>query len=134
MEITSAINITENIPPTIALVFPLIMLMQMLSGGAMGGAISSSISRAIGGGNTRKAELLAIHAVVIALGFGLIFTIGMIVGGPGLYSILGGNGEVLSHAVVYSQVVFGGITLIWICNTLASIMRGTGDMFVLRQP
>jgi len=182
MEITSAINITEKIPPTIdrrtltllhgsifsvlsrmaapniflafmwglvsfaeiwfvgrngtpalagiALVFPLIMLMQMLSGGAMGGAISSSISRALGGGDTRKAELLAVHAVVIALVFGLIFTAGMIVGGPRLYSILGGKGEALSQAVVYSQVVFGGIIVIWICNTLASIMRGTGDMFV----
>ena len=114
----------------IALVFPLIMLMQMLSGGAMGGAVSSSIARALGGGNTRRAELLAIHAVVIALAFGLIFTLGMILGGPGLYSILGGRGEVLSQAVVYSQVIFGGIILIWICNTLASILRGTGDMFV----
>ena len=96
----------------------------------MGGAVSSSISRALGGGNTRKAELLAIHAVVIALLFGMIFTIGMILGGPGLYSILGGTGEVLSQAVDYSHVIFGGAVLIWICNILASILRGTGDMFV----
>ena len=114
----------------IALVFPLIMLMQMMSGGAMGGAVSSSISRALGGGNARKAELLAIHAVVIALAFGLIFTLGMILGGPGLYSILGGKGEVLSQAINYSQIIFGGAILIWICNILASILRGTGDMFV----
>jgi putative MATE family efflux protein len=105
------------------------MLMQMMSGGAMGGAVSSSISRALGGGNARKAELLAIHAVVIALAFGLIFTLGMILGGPGLYSILGGKGEVLSQAINYSQVIFGGAILIWICNILASILRGTGDMF-----
>jgi putative MATE family efflux protein len=114
----------------IALVFPLIMLMQMMSGGAMGGAVSSSISRALGGGNARKAELLAIHAVVIALTFGLIFTIMMILGGPRLYSILGGKGEVLSQAVGYSHIIFGGAILIWVCNTLASIMRGTGDMLV----
>ena len=114
----------------IALVFPLIMLMQMMSGGAMGGAVSSSISRALGGGNARRAELLAIHAVVIALVFGLIFTIGMILGGPGLYSLLGGRGEVLSQAVDYSRIIFGGAILIWICNILASIMRGTGNMFL----
>jgi len=114
----------------IALVFPLIMLMQMMSGGAMGGAVSSSISRALGGGNVRKAELLAIHAIVIALVFGLIFTTGMILGGPGLYSILGGKGMVLSQAVDYSHVIFGGAVVIWICNILASILRGTGDMFV----
>jgi Na+-driven multidrug efflux pump len=63
----------------IALVFPLIMLMQMLSGGAREG-VFSSIARALGGGNARKAELLAIHAILIALGFGLIFTVGMILG------------------------------------------------------
>jgi putative MATE family efflux protein len=114
----------------IALVFPLTMLIQMLSGGAMGGAVSSSISRALGGGNTRKAELLALHAVVIALLFGMIFTIGMILGGPGLYSILGGTGEVLSLAVDYSHIIFGGAVLIWLCNILASILRGTGDTFV----
>ncbi len=114
----------------IALVFPLIMLTQMMSGGAMGGAVSSSISRALGGGNARRAELLAIHSVVIALVFGIIFTMVMIVGGPGLYSILGGKGEVLSQAVDYSRVIFGGAILIWICNILASILRGTGDMFV----
>jgi putative MATE family efflux protein len=114
----------------IALVFPLIMLMQMMSGGAMGGAVSSSISRALGGGNARKAELLAIHAVVIALVFGLIFTLVMIAGGPGLYSLLGGRGEVLFQAVAYSQVIFGGAILVWICNILASVLRGTGNMFV----
>ncbi|MRR15587.1 MAG: MATE family efflux transporter [Deltaproteobacteria bacterium] len=114
----------------LALVFPLIMLMQMMSGGAMGGAVSSSISRALGGGNARRAELLAIHAVVIALAFGLIFTLVMILGGPGLYSLLGGKGEVLSQAVAYSSVIFGGAIVIWICNTLASILRGTGDMLI----
>jgi putative MATE family efflux protein len=114
----------------IALVFPLIMLMQMMSGGAMGGAVSSSVSRALGGGNARKAELLAIHAVVIAFVFGLIFTSVMILAGPGLYSILGGRGEVLSQAIDYSQIVFGGAILIWICNIFASILRGTGNMFV----
>jgi len=114
----------------IALVFPLIMLTQMMSGGAMGGAVSSSISRALGAGNARRAELLAIHAIVIALVFGLIFTLMMILGGPGLYSILGGKGEVLSQAVGYSQIIFGGAIVIWICNTQASILRGTGDMLV----
>ncbi len=114
----------------IALVFPLIMLMQMMSGGAMGGAVSSSISRALGGGNARRAELLGIHAVVIALVFGLIFTIGMILGGPGLYSLLGGRGEVLSQAIDYSRIIFGGAVLIWMCNILASILRGTGNMFL----
>src|SRR5207248_1938810 len=59
----------------VALVFPLVMLMQMMSAGAMGGGIASSIARALGGGRRADADALALHALVIALGFGLAFTL-----------------------------------------------------------
>ncbi len=58
-----------------ALVFPLVMFMQMTSNGAMGGGIASSIARALGGGRRDDANALVQHAVVIALGFGLVFTL-----------------------------------------------------------
>ena len=44
----------------IALVFPIFMLMQMLSAGAMGGTISGAISRALGAGDTARAQALAL--------------------------------------------------------------------------
>src|SRR5438105_15279207 len=58
----------------VALVFPVVMLMQMMSAGAMGGGISSAIARALGGGRRGDADALALHALAIALLFGLAFT------------------------------------------------------------
>src|SRR4029434_9856976 len=36
--------------------------------------------------------------------------------------------EVLSMALAYSNVVFAGAVLIWMVNTLSSVLRGSGDM------
>ncbi len=112
----------------VALVFPLIMLMQMMSAGAIGGGVSSSIARSLGAGNTPKAEALAMHALLIAFLFGLLFSIIMIMAGPQLYSLLGGRGEALTRAVAYSNIIFGGAMTVWFSNILASILRGTGNM------
>jgi len=64
----------------VALVFPGLMLMQMMSAGAMGGGIASSIARALGAGHRADANALALHALVIALGLGAAFTIGVVGG------------------------------------------------------
>jgi len=114
----------------IALVFPLIMLMQMMSAGAIGGGVSSAISRALGSGNTDKAEMLAMHAVVIAVISGLLFSAVMLLTGPGLYMLLGGKNAALDQAVAYSTIIFGGALTIWLCNILANILRGTGNMML----
>src|SRR5438552_18539827 len=76
----------------VALVFPVVMLMQMMSAGAMGGGISSAIARALGGGRRGDADALALHALAIALLFGLAFTAAMLSGGPWLYAALGRSG------------------------------------------
>jgi len=112
----------------VALVFPLIMLMQMMSAGAIGGGVSSSIARSLGAGNVSKAEALAMHAILIAVLFGLLFTLIMLTVGPGLYRLLGGSAEALRQAVAYSGIIFGGAMTVWLCNILASILRGTGNM------
>src|SRR5262249_22626761 len=36
----------------------------------------------------------------------------------------------LEAALVYSNVVFAGATLLWLFNTLANVLRGTGNMLV----
>ena len=33
-------------------------------------------------------------------------------------------------ALRYSNIVFGGVILIWLFNTLANVIRGTGNTFV----
>jgi len=112
----------------IALVFPFVMLTQMMSAGAMGGGVSSAISRALGAGDRDRAATLALHAAMIGTCAGLFFTVMMLTFGRRFYSLLGGGGGVLEQAMQYSQVLFSGAISIWLVNTLASVLRGTGDM------
>jgi putative MATE family efflux protein len=113
-----------------ALVFPVLMLMQMMSGGAVGGGISSAIARALGARRRDDADALVAHALVIAVGFGLLFTLVVLGGGRWLYGAMGGSGASLTAALTYSTVVFSGAILIWIFNSLANVIRGTGNMAV----
>jgi putative MATE family efflux protein len=112
----------------IALVFPFVMLTQMMSAGAMGGGVSSAISRALGAGDRDRAATLALHAVMIGLLAGLFFTAVMLLFGRRFFMLLGGRDGVLEQALHYSQVLFSGAVSIWLVNTLASVLRGTGDM------
>jgi len=112
----------------VALVFPPLMLMQMMSAGAMGGGMSSAIARALGAGRRSDANALALHALVIALAFGLTFMIALLAGGPWLYASMGGSGASLDAAIIYSRVVFAGAILVWLFNSLANVIRGTGNM------
>ena len=112
----------------VALVFPVLMLMQMMSAGAMGGGISSAIARALGAGRRVEADALVVHALAIAVGFGLLFMLAVLGGGHWLYSAMGGRGVSLTAALTYSNVLFWGAVLIWVFNSLASVIRGTGNM------
>lgn len=111
-----------------ALVLPLVMLMGMMSAGAMGGGVSSAVSRALGAGARDRAEALARHGAVIGLGLGLFFSIALSLFGKGMFSLLGGEGETLRLAVIYSNIVFAFAAAIWLSNMLASVLRGSGDM------
>jgi putative MATE family efflux protein len=112
----------------VALVFPIVMLMQMMSAGAMGGGISSAIARALGGHRQSDADALVWHAVLIALILGAGFTIAALLFGPALYQVLGGRDASLAVALEYSNIIFGGAALLWLMNSLASVLRGSGDM------
>jgi putative MATE family efflux protein len=114
----------------VALVFPVVMLMQMMSAGAMGGGISSAIARSLGAGRRADADALALHALVIALGFGLTFMTALLLAGRWLYVAMGGSGAALAAALTYSNVVFAGAILVWVFNSLANVIRGTGNMAV----
>jgi MATE family, multidrug efflux pump len=114
----------------IALVFPMIMLMQMLSAGAMGGAVSSAISRALGAGDVARAETLALHAAVIGATAGLFFSFTFGLFARPLFGTLGGSGAVLEEALKYADIALTAAILTWLLNTLASIVRGTGNMQV----
>jgi putative MATE family efflux protein len=111
-----------------ALVFPFVILTMTMSGGAMGGGVASAIARAIGAGDIDRASTLAAHAMLIGIGLGLMFMLGMLIFGPTLLELLGGRGNVLAQAVGYVQIFFGGAVVPWLMNTFAGILRGTGNM------
>jgi putative MATE family efflux protein len=111
-----------------ALVFPFVILTMTMSGGAMGGGVASAIARAIGAGDRDRASTLAAHALLIGISFGLVFMLGMLIFGPRLLEMLGGRGNVLAQAIGYTQIFFGGAVLPWLMNTMAGVLRGTGNM------
>jgi putative MATE family efflux protein len=111
-----------------ALVFPFAMLTQMMSAGAMGGGVSAAISRALGADDVPRAQHLLQHALAIGVGVGVLYSLVFVVMGPSLYALLGGQGEVLAQAQAYGQVLFSGALWVWLINTLASVVRGTGNM------
>lgn len=113
-----------------ALVFPGYMMMQMLSGGAVGGGISSAIARALGAGRRNDADALVLHAIVINMVLGLLFSALVLAFGRPLYAAMGGSGGSLDAALEYSNVVFACAWLVWLMNALASVLRGTGNMLV----
>ena len=113
-----------------ALVFPGFMMMQMLSGGAMGGGISSAVARALGSGRRDDANAFVLHALVVNLLLGLLCAALFLGFGRPLYAAMGGRDGSLDAAMEYSNIVFGGVWLVWAMNALASVIRGTGNMLV----
>jgi putative MATE family efflux protein len=111
-----------------ALVFPILMLIQMISAGAMGGGILSAIARTLGSDHRRDTGALVWHAVAIAVMLGVATSIAALAGGPRLYALMGGNGASLAAALAYSNLIFAGAIPLWLYNSLAAVIRGTGNM------
>jgi putative MATE family efflux protein len=112
----------------VSVTFPLIMLMQTMSAGGMGGGVASAVARALGGGRRAEADALVAHAIVIALALAGVFTTALLLGGRALYTAMGATGGALDAALAYSNVIFAGATAFWLFNTLAAVIRGTGNM------
>lgn len=114
----------------VALVFPVFMLMTMMSNGGLGSGVASAVARATGAGRKHDADALLLHAMVVAVIVGAIFTIGTHWGGPALYRSLGGRAGALDAALKYSDYLFGGAIPVWIVNFQAAALRGSGNVRV----
>lgn len=112
----------------VSLIFPLKMLMQHMAASGMGGAVASAIARALGAGKRDRANALVVHALAIAVGMAALFSVVLLGWGAGIYATLGGRDETLDIALTYSHIIFAGAITPWLFNTLASIVRGTGNM------
>src|SRR5262249_5957575 len=124
-------RIGSNALAGISLVFPLIMLMQQMANSSMGGAIASAIARAIGAGRQADASNLVVHGVVIATAMAAIFTSIVLIGGPLMYGLMGGTGEIHTAALEYSNAIFAGALAYWLLSTLTSVIRGAGQAAIL---
>ncbi len=111
-----------------ALVFPLPALMTAMSNGGIGGGVASAVARANGAGRHDEADALVLHALALAVVFGLLFTAGALLAGPALYRLMGGTGGALSAASRFSAWFFAGSVPIWIVNLLAAALRGAGEV------
>jgi putative MATE family efflux protein len=112
----------------VSLAFPFVMLMMQSTNGGMGGGVSSAIARALGAGRRDRADALAHHAFVLALALAALFSAVMLLGGPFLFRWMGGEGEMLSAALAYSNVAFAGAISMCMLNLLGNAVRGTGNM------
>jgi putative MATE family efflux protein len=114
----------------VAMVFPVFMLMTMMSNGGLGSGVASAVARAIGAGRKQDADAIVFHAVILAILFGAMFTLGTIRGGPALYRALGGQDGALDAALKYSNYLFAGAIPVWIVNLQAAALRGAGNVKV----
>lgn len=115
----------------LALVFPLLMLMQQMANSSMGGAISSAVARALGAGRREEAAALVAHGLLIACFIAALFMAVLLIAGPRLYSLMGGDGAILAAAVEYSNAIFLGAVTYWLLGALTSAVRGTGQPAML---
>ena len=109
-----------------AVVLPFALLLGQMSAGAMGGGVVSAVARALGSQQNEEASALAVHALLIALGFAVMFVI-LLAGFPWwLLTVIGGP-EAAAAGAPYALVLFGlGAVPAWMANTLGSILRGAG--------
>jgi putative MATE family efflux protein len=112
----------------VSLAFPFVMLIQHTAASGMGGAVSSAIARALGAGKRDVADALAFHAFVLALGLAAAFSTVLLAATPFVFRWMGGHGEMLSAALAYGHVTFGGAVSICMLNLLGNAVRGTGNM------
>jgi len=80
-----------------ALVLPVVMLMQTLSGGAMGGAIASGIARSLGAGQRDRANAMVLHAVVLNILIGIVFSVLILAGGGAPVRRAGRRGRLVAR-------------------------------------
>ena len=112
----------------VSLAFPFVMLVQHAANGGVGGGVSSAVARALGAGRRDRAAALVHHTFLLALALATLFSASMLLAAPHIFRWMGGQDEMLSAALSYSNVAFGGAVSIWMLNLLGGAVRGTGNM------
>jgi putative MATE family efflux protein len=111
-----------------SLAFPWIMLILQTTNSGMGAGVSSAVARALGANKRDRADDLVFHAFLLALALAAIFSTVMLLAAPYIFQLMGGRAMMLTDALSYANVAFGGALSITILNLLGNAVRGTGNM------
>jgi putative MATE family efflux protein len=114
----------------VSLVFPISLLATTAMTGGLGGGAASAVARALGAGQRAHAAEVAEHAIALAVGAGLVLALVIGVGGPLVFTLMGGNGAVRDAATSFARVVFGGAVVTFLGAMLDSVLRGEGNVRV----
>lgn len=114
----------------VALVFPVSLILTTLMGGGIGAGISSAVARALGAGKLRDATDVAEHAFCFTGGLGGVCSVAFAAGAPTIFRLMGATDGVLSSAVAFSRILFGGIIVTFFVATCDSVLRGEGNVRV----
>src|SRR5260370_7168268 len=87
-----------------SLVFPWVMLVLQSTNSGMGAGVSSAVARAVGAGKSERATALVFHAFLLALALGAIFSTVMLLGGPTLFRLMGGQDDMLDPPPPYPNL------------------------------
>src|ERR1700693_923241 len=111
-----------------SLAFPWVMLILQTTNSGMGAGVSSAVARALGAGKRERADELAFHAFLLALAYAEIFSTVMLLAAPFIFGWMGGRDKMLTDALSYANVAFGGAVCMPVLNLLGNAVRGTGNM------
>ncbi|MGH7802940.1 MAG: MATE family efflux transporter, partial [Candidatus Binatia bacterium] len=114
----------------VSLVYPINLILWTVMGGGVGSGVSSAIAHALGAGREEEAAAIAEHAFLLTAIVGVLFTVGMLAGGPAIYRALGGDGETLALAIRFASILFAGSLITFTISTLDAIFRGQGNVRV----
>jgi putative MATE family efflux protein len=111
-----------------SLAFPWIMLILQSTNSGMGAGVSSAVARALGAGKRETVDELAFRAFLLALALAAIYSTVMLLAAPLLFAWMGARDRMLTDALAYADVAFGGAVCITVLNLLGNAVRGTGNM------
>lgn len=109
----------------VGMVFPIFFIIIGVGNG-LGIGASTAIARRIGAKDKKGADSVAAHAFVLAIVAALVLTLPLIIFAENIFLAIGA-GDITPLCVEYSQVIFGGMFVIFIVTLLDAILRSEGD-------
>ena len=104
-----------------------IQLMIISIGSGIGTGINSFIARNLGAKNDREAQESASHALVLALGIGVVIAVLGLLFQKHIYRLMGAEGELLSALMAYMTVIFLFTPVNLLGMFSSSIFQGYGN-------